>query len=225
MVKRERENLRQLLRVTARLEERDLGSAVNAVRSAGAKEVVLPPGVRVEYGGLYASQQRAFLELVIVLAASAACVAAVLLVQFGSFAATIAIAVPSALALTGSLLALAITGTPLNVSSIVGMVMVIGIIAKNGILLVDFAQRAEAHATRAEALVQAGRVRLRPILMTSFAAAAGLLPLAFGVGAGGQMQQPLAIAILGGLSTSMMFSLFGVPIAFMALAREADVPA
>ena len=95
------------------------------------------------------------------------------------------------------------------------MIMVVGIVAKNGILLLDFAGASREHERRSEAaLVSAGRVRLRPILMTSLAAVAGLAPLAFGIGAGGQMQQPLAIAILGGVSLSMLFSLIGVPLLY-----------
>jgi multidrug efflux pump subunit AcrB len=208
---RERENLRQLVRVTARLEGRDLGSALLDVRRTVAVNV--PPGIAVEYGGVYASQQQAFAELVRVFCASMACVGALLLVEFGSFAAVAAIVVGSSLAVSGALLALWLTKTAVNVSSLVGMIMVLGIVAKNGILLVDFANRERAHGemTLEEALIEAGRVRLRPILMTSLAAIAGLTPLAFGLGAGGEMQQPLAIAILGGISMSMLFSLVAVP--------------
>jgi multidrug efflux pump subunit AcrB len=113
-----------------------------------------------------------------------------------------------------------VTGTPLNVSSIVGMIMVVGIVAKNGILLLDFAGREYRQTGDVEAaLIRAGRVRLRPILMTSMAAVAGLAPLAFGIGAGSRMQQPLAIAILGGVSLAMLFSLIGVPLLFLLLAR------
>src|SRR5438552_2004047 len=120
----------------------------------------------------------------------------------------------------GSLLALWMTGTALNVSSLVGMIMVVGIVAKNGILLLDFAEREYAQTNDLEtALVRAGRVRLRPILMTSIAAGAGLAPLAVGLGAGAQTQQPLAIAILGGLSISMLFSLVGVPVLHVVLSR------
>jgi multidrug efflux pump subunit AcrB len=106
------------------------------------------------------------------------------------------------------------------VSSIIGMIMVVGIVAKNGILLLDFANRDYAHSHDLEAaLVHAGSIRLRPILMTTLAALAGLAPLGLGIGAGGQMQQPLAIAILGGVSLSMIFSLIGVPLLYLLLAR------
>ena len=219
-IERTRENLRQLVRVTARLEGRDLGSATRDVREALARDLVLPAGVSLEYGGLYASQQRAFRELVTVFFAAVACVLALLLIEFGSVAAAVAIVVGSSLALSGSLAALWATGTALNVSSMVGMIMVVGIVAKNGILLLDFAGRSGSDTGDVNAaLVRAGSVRLRPIIMTSLAAVAGLAPLAFGIGAGGQMQQPLAIAILGGISLAMLFSLLGVPLLYMLAGR------
>ncbi len=216
---RTREDLRQVARVTGRLEGRDLGSAVAAVRSMLAGRLPLPPGVMIELGGLHASQQAAFRELALVFLASLALVSALLVVEFGALAPAVAIVVGSSLAVSGSLVTLWATGVALNVSSVVGMIMVVGIVAKNGILLVDFAQRAVARGVDLEpALLDAGRVRLRPILMTSLAAAAGLAPLAAGVGAGAQMQQPLAIAILGGLSVSMLLSLVGVPLVYVLLA-------
>lgn len=224
-VQRTRENLRQLVRVTARLSNRDLGSVSRDVQRALSTKLALPPGVTLEYGGLYASQQRAFTELVAVFVGSIVCVAALLLIEFGSIAAAVAIVIGSSLALSGSLLALWVTQTALNVSSIVGMIMVVGIVAKNGILLLDFAGRAYARTHDLEAaLIEAGGVRLRPILMTSMAAVAGLAPLALGIGAGSQMQQPLAIAILGGVSLSMLFSLIGVPLLYLLLARPVPVP-
>ena len=219
-VQRDRENLRQLVRVTARLAGRDLGSVTRDMQHA-LDGLPLPAGVSLEYGGLYASQQRAFAELVLVFLASLFCVSALLLIEFGSIAAVVAIVVGSSLALSGSLLALWVTGTALNVSSIVGMIMVVGIVAKNGILLLDFAGRELVRCGDLElALVEAGRVRLRPIVMTSLAAVAGLAPLAFGIGAGGEMQQPLAVAIIGGVSLSMLFSLIGVPLLYAVLARR-----
>lgn len=220
MVQRERENLRELVRVTARLDGRDLGSVTRDIQQAVAG-LSLPAGVTVAYGGLYASQQQAFGELLTVFLGSAACVSVLLLIEFGSVAATLAILIGSSLALTGSLGALWVTGTALNVSSIVGMIMVVGIVAKNGILLLDFAGRAyERGGDLQSALVEAGAVRLRPILMTSLAAVAGLAPLAFGVGAGSQMQQPLAVAIVGGVAVSMVFSLIGVPVLYMMFSRH-----
>jgi CzcA family heavy metal efflux pump len=225
-VQRTRENLRQLVRVTGRLSERDLGSVTGEVQQRLDRQLTLPAGITLEYGGLYASQQQAFSELLLVFVGAVACVAALLLVEFGSVAAVVAIVLGSSLALSGSLLSLWATGTALNVSSIVGMIMVVGIVAKNGILLLDFAGR-EYHRTgnMEAALIRAGRIRLRPILMTSLAAMAGLAPLALGIGAGSQMQQPLAISILGGVSLSMLFSLIGVPLLFLLLARPEPITA
>ena len=223
-VKRARENLRSLVRVTARIEERDLGSVIADVKSAIVAGLALPAGVTVEYGGLYASQQRAFGELSLAFTAALASVAAVLLVEFGSLAAVAAIVLGSATAVSGSLVALWATGTALNVSSVVGLIMVLGIVAKNGILLLDFAVREFAvGGDLATALREAGQIRLRPILMTSTAAIAGLAPLAVGFGAGSEMQQPLAIAIVGGLSLSMVFSLLGVPLAYSLLVRKTAI--
>lgn len=223
--KRERENLRSLVRVTARIEDRDLGSVMADVRRLLAEKLPLPGGVSVEYGGLYASQQRAFAELALAFGAALASVSALLLVEFGSLAAVVAIVVGSATALCGSLATLWASGTALNVSSVVGLIMVLGIVAKNGILLLDFASRELASTgDLATALVDAGRIRLRPILMTSAAAIAGLAPLALGLGAGSEMQQPLAIAIVGGLSLSMIFSLLGVPLLYALLVRGRRTP-
>ena len=219
-VQRQREDMRTLVRVTARVEDRDLGSAMHDVQRALA-DLPLPAAVTLAYGGLYASQQRAFAELVLLAAAAIACVGALLLLEFGSLAATIAILIASSLALAGSLAALWCTTTALNVSSIVGMIMVVGIAAKNGILLLDRAARGQMRSDDLDAaLVEAGTVRLRPILMTTFAALAGLAPLAVGLGAGGEMQQPLAIAVLGGVSLSMLCSLFGVPLLYKLMARR-----
>jgi len=222
VVQRQRENLRQLVRVTANLDGRDLGSVTRDVRAV-VTGLALPPGVTLEYGGLYASQQQSFTELLLVFLAALASMSVLLLMEFGSVAAAVAIVAGSAMAVCGSLLALWLTGIALNVSSFVGMVMVVGIVAKNGILLLDFADRARARgADLVTGLSDAGRVRLRPILMTSLAAAAGLMPLALGIGAGGEMQQPLAVAILGGLAFSMLCSLIGVPLLYAMLTRPAE---
>jgi multidrug efflux pump subunit AcrB len=223
-VKRARENLRPVVRVTARIEERDLGSVMADVKRAVATGLLLPTAMSVEYGGLYASQQRAFGELAFAFAAALASVAAVLLVEFGSLAAVAAVVLGSATAVSGSLVALWATSTALNVSSVVGLIMVLGIVAKNGILLLDFAIREFATSgDLTAALMEAGRIRLRPILMTSAAAVAGLVPLAIGLGAGSEMQQPLAIAIVGGLALSMIFSLLGVPLAYSLLVGRTAV--
>jgi multidrug efflux pump subunit AcrB len=223
-VQREREDLRPLVRVTARLEGRDLGSTMRDVRRA-LDAMTMPPGVSLSYGGLYANQQRAFTDLLVLFAGSLACISVVLLVEFGTLRAAFAVVAGSALALAGSLTALWLTHTALNVSSIIGMIMVVGIVAKNGILLLDRAVRTAAHGTELEpALIEAARVRLRPIVMTSLAAAAGLAPLAAGIGTGAEMQQPLAIAILGGMAVSMVCSLIGVPLLYATVSRRQPPP-
>jgi CzcA family heavy metal efflux pump len=220
-VQRDREDMRTLVRVTARVQGRDLGSAMHDIRNALA-DLPLPAGVTLVYGGLYASQQRAFAELLILAATAIACVGALLLLEFGSLSATVAILIASSLALTGSLSALWFTHTAINVSSIVGMIMVVGIAAKNGILLLDRAGQIRARGDDLDAaLVEAGAVRLRPILMTTLATLAGLTPLAVGLGAGSEMQQPLAIAVLGGVSLSIFCSLFGVPLLYRLMERPA----
>ena len=218
-IERIREDLRPLLRVSARIQGDDLGSVMRALRRRIQTELSLPPGVALEYGGLYASQQRAFAELILVFVAAGTCLSLVLLVEFGSPAAVVAIVSCSLLSLAGSILALWLTATAVNLSSMVGMLMVVGIVAKNGILLLDATQREDEHQSLRESLLRAGEVRLRPILMTSLAAGAGLLPLAFGLGIGSQMLRPLALAILGGMSLSMLFSLGGIPLVYSLLAR------
>jgi len=137
---------------------------------------------------------------------------AVLLFEFRTFSAPTAILGSALLSTFGGFLALLITGTTFNVASFMGMIMVIGIVAKNGILLLDAEHRyRELGLSRAEAMIQAGRRRLRPIAMTAFATVAGMLPLAFAIGQGSQMLQPLAIVVIGGLLSSMVLSLIFTP--------------
>jgi CzcA family heavy metal efflux pump len=197
-----RENLRLMVPVTARLEERDLGSAVAEVgdRLAG---LALPRGYRLEIGGQRLSQRAAFLALGLALAAAIALVLLVLVFQFGGFAAPLAILGAAPVALGGGVAALYATGVPLNVSSLLGAILLIGLVVKNGILLLHRAAAAEAEGVPlAQALAEAGALRLRPILMTTLCTLVGLLPLALGLGAGAEMHRPLAVAVLGGLALS-----------------------
>ena len=206
-----RDNLQRVLDVTARLENLNLGSGIAAVKKAVAG-LGLPPSIRVEYGGGYAEQQRSFHDLVIVLALAIVLVFTVLLFEFGSFAAPVAILSSALLSTSGVVLALLVTGTTFNISSFMGLIMVIGIVAKNGILLLDADERYRREGMNAEqAMVAAGERRLRPIMMTALAAMAGMIPLALGWGAGSQMLQPLAIAVIGGLLASMVLSLVVTP--------------
>jgi len=206
-----RENLQRNVTVTARLEGVDLGSGVAAAQRTIAG-LHLPAAIRVEYGGAYQEQQRSFADLMIVLVLAVLLVFTVLLFEFGGFAAPIAVIASALLSTVGVFLALLVTRTTFNLSSFMGLIMVIGIVAKNGILLLDADQRFRAEGLSPEdSMIQAGERRLRPILMTALATIAGMIPLALGWGAGSQMLQPLAIAVIGGILASMVLSLVITP--------------
>jgi multidrug efflux pump subunit AcrB len=215
-----RENLQQLITVTARLEGSDLGTAISKVQQT-ITAMHLPPDVRIEYGGTYQEQQQSFHELLRVLVLSLALVFGVLLAEFRNFSAPIAILTSSVLSIAGVVLALLVTQTSFNVASFMGLIMVIGIVAKNGILLLDADERYrhEGGSPR-EAMVHAAQRRLRPILMTASAAICGMLPLAFALGSGSQMLQPLAISVIGGLVISMVLSLIVTPVIYYLLTRS-----
>jgi multidrug efflux pump subunit AcrB len=206
-----RETLRLMVPVTARLEGRGLGSAVAEVE-ARLRGVTLERGYTVEIGGQRLSQREAFGALGWALGAAIALVLLVLVFQFGGFSAPVAILTATPVALAGGVLALCATRVALNVSSLLGAILLTGLVVKNGILLLHQAAEAEARgAPLDDALAEAGRLRLRPILMTTLCTLVGLLPLAFGIGAGAEMHRPLAIAVLGGLTLSTLGTLFVVP--------------
>jgi CzcA family heavy metal efflux pump len=215
-----RDNLRNLSTVTARLEGRDLGSAVDEIKSRLYKEVNIPPGTDIEFGGLYQIQQESFRGLAMVLLMSILLIFIILVFEFRSFSHPVAILVATILCGSGALLALFLTGTALNISSFMGAIMVVGIVHKNGILMLDSEQHftAEGYELR-DAIFRAGRRRLRPILMTALATIFGMLPLALGIGSGAQILQPLAIAVIGGVTISMVLSLLVTP-ALFCLLRE-----
>jgi len=215
----QRENLKQMALVSARLEERDLGSAVAEVRSKLA-QVKRPVGYTTEVGGQYAAQRRSFRELLTVFAVATALVFIILVVQFGRFIPAILIILAAPLSLSGAFALLKITGTDLNVSSAMGLILLVGLVVKNGIVLLDYTHhlRDLGHPFT-EALEIAGRVRLRPILMTTLCTLFGLLPLALGFGAGAELQRPLALAVIGGLALSTFVTLYLVPLAYRALSR------
>ena len=216
-----RENLQREVAVTARLEGTNLGSGMDAVMKA-VNGLHLPSSIRVTYGGTYQEQQKSFHDLVLVLILAVLLVFIVLLFEFGTFSAPLAILASALLSTSGVFIALLITGTTFNVSSFMGMIMVIGIVAKNGILLLDADQTFRKLGLSAEeAMLQASRRRLRPIVMTALAAVAGMLPLAFALGAGSQMLQPLAIAVIGGILISMVLSLVITPAVHYFLSRTA----
>jgi CzcA family heavy metal efflux pump len=206
-----RESLQRVANVTARLENIDLGAGIAAVQKAVA-DLKLPPAIRVEYGGTYQEQRKSFRDLVVVLIFAVVLIFLVLLFEFRSYSAPLAILSSAILSTSGVFFALLITRTEFNVSSFMGLIMVVGIVAKNGILLLDANQKYRAEGIAAEeAMINAGRRRLRPIVMTALAAVAGMLPLALAIGAGSQMLQPLAIAVIGGILVSMVLSLIITP--------------
>jgi multidrug efflux pump subunit AcrB len=215
-----RENLQREKEVTARLEGVDLGTGVAAVQKM-VTDLHLPASIRVEYGGTYKEQQKSFHDLVVVLLLALVLIFLVLLFEFRSFSAPIAILSSAVLSTSGVFLALLITRTTFNISSFMGLIMVVGIVAKNGILLLDANQKFRAVGFSAEeAMIQAGRRRLRPIVMTAMAAIAGMLPLSLALGAGSQMLQPLAIAVIGGILISMVLSLIITPAIQYYLTRD-----
>ena len=219
-----RENLRQMAIITARLENRDLGSAVAEVKSMLAT-VKLPVGFSFEVGGLYESQRQAFRELLLVSAIATALVFLILVIQFRAFVPSLLILLAAPLSLGGAFAMLIWTNTDLNVSSAMGLILLVGLVVKNGIVLLDFVEMRRAEGLPFhDAIIAAARIRLRPILMTTLCTLFGLLPLALGIGAGAELQKPLALAVIGGLSLSTLVTLYLVPSAFLAVGggRRAD---
>src|ERR1039457_6504442 len=216
-----RENLLRDVVVSARLEGVDLGTGVASVKKS-VDQLHLPSSIRVLYGGTYQVQQKSFRDLIFVLVLAVVLVFIVLLFEFRTFTAPLAILTSAVLSICGVFLALFITRTTFNISSFMGMIMVIGIVAKNGILLLDAEQKFRAAGlSLEEAVIQAAKQRLRPIVMTALAAVAGMLPLAFAMGAGSQMLKPLAIAVIGGVMISMVLSLIITPAVHLFVTRTA----
>jgi len=213
-----RENQQQMIDVTSDISARSLGAIMNDVKPILAANPP-PAGVRVELAGQYASQQAAFKALLLVLALAIMSVVAVMVMQFQSFVEPVVVLLAAPLSFVGAIGLLLVTGTPLNVSSFMGLILLVGLIVKNGIILLDFTR----HLMRveglplAEALRRAGRIRLRPILMTTLCTLFGLLPLALGLGAGSELQRPLALAVIGGLALSTPITLFVVPTLLVAI--------
>ena len=215
-----RENLQRDVQVTARFEGMSLGEGMVKVQQAIAA-LQLPPEIRVQYGGQYEEQQKSFQDLVFVLVLAIVLVFMVLLFEFGNFAAPVAVLCSALLSTSGVFFALLITRTTFNISSFMGLIMVIGIVAKNGILLLDADQKFRAEGVPPEeAMMRAGERRLRPIMMTALATVAGMLPLSLAWGAGSQMLQPLAIAVIGGILASMVLSLVVTPAVRYYLGRQ-----
>ena len=214
-----RDDLRQNVSITARLEGRDLGSAMNEIRTKLSQDDSLAAG-SIEYGGLYQQQQESFQNLVMVLIVAIILVFTVLLLEFRSFTEPLSIVFGALLALSGSIAALWITGTTLNIISFLGAIIGVGIVAKNGILMLDCVEQLRAEGLSLDdALIRSGQRRLRPVLMTSLAAALGMLPLAYGIGSGADMLKPLAIAVIGALCISVLLSLIATPVLFAVINR------
>ncbi|MGA9418530.1 MAG: efflux RND transporter permease subunit, partial [Candidatus Cybelea sp.] len=200
--------------VSANTTGRSLSTTIAGVREAVSR-AGLPPGYAAEIQGAYRAQQESFREFAAVITIAIGLVFFVMLVAFGSFRQPLVILAAVPLAPIGIAIALTITHTSINVASFMGCLLLVGLVVKNGILFVDAAnrRRAEGHEVD-DALMLAGRERLRPILMTALAAIGGLLPLAFGIGAGAAMERPLAIAVVGGLSTATLFTLVLIPVLY-----------
>jgi len=214
-----RENLRSMALVSGRLEGRDLGSAVAEIRDR-LQMVKLPVGYTFEIGGQYESQRQAFRELLMVFGIAAVLVFAILVMQFRAWVPALLILMAAPLSLAGALALLALTGTDLNVSSAMGLILLIGLVVKNGIMLLDFSERLhEGGEPWDSAIAHAGRIRVRPILMTTFCTLFGLLPLALGLGSGAELQKPLALAVIGGLALSTPVTLLAIPGLYAAIRR------
>jgi multidrug efflux pump subunit AcrB len=214
-----RENLRTMALLTARLEGRDLGSAVDELRGRLSK-LSLPVGYGLEIGGQYESQRQAFRELWLVLGIACSLVFFIMLVEFRAFTPALLILATAPLSFGGAFALLLITGTELNVSSVMGLILLVGLVVKNGIVMLDYAHHLSADGLAwPDALARAAQVRLRPILMTTLCTLCGLLPLALGLGAGAELQKPLALAVIGGLSLSTAVVLYALPAVYLAVRR------
>ena len=223
----ERENQQQMIAMTADVSGRSLGGVMGDVQRVLAAQPP-PAGVRVALGGQYASQQEAFRGLLLVLGLAVVSVCAVMVVQFESFVEPLVVLLVAPVSFVGALALLLATGTALNVSSFMGLILLIGLIVKNGIILLDFTRlRMLAERLPLEAAIrEAARVRLRPILMTTLCTLFGLLPLALGIGTGSELQRPLALAVIGGLALSTPITLFAVPTLLVAIrGRDYLIPA
>ena len=214
----QRENQQGMIALTGDVSTRSLGAVMTDVKRVLAQHPP-PPSIRVEIAGQYANQQASFRALMIVLALASVSVVAIMLVQFRSFVEPLLIVLAAPVSFVGAVSLLWVTGTQLNVSSLMGLILLIGLIVKNGIILIDFTEhRMRYDGERLEdAIRHAARVRLRPILMTTLCTLAGLTPLALGLGAGSELQKPLAIAVIGGLALSTPVTLFLVPTLLVAI--------
>jgi CzcA family heavy metal efflux pump len=215
-----RENLQNMGVVTARLSGRDLGSVMKDIQKNISQQINLPQGYAIVYGGAFAEQQKSFSELLIILVSASLLVFCVILAIYREFRIAFTILFIAVLGIAGCLLALFLTGTPLNVGSYTGMIMIVGIIGENAFFTVLQFKEAMREMTVHDSIVYAISTRLRPKLMTALGAIISLMPLAIGIGAGAQLHQPLAIAITGGFIAAMPLLLIVLPTMIMALYRK-----
>ena len=216
----ERENLKPMIAITARLNNRDLGTTLKEIQQKIQSHLVLPVGYMIEYGGAYAEQQQAFSELLLILIGSCFLVFVVILFLFRNIKVSLLIILIAVLGVAGSFIALFITGTPLNVGSYTGIIMIVGIIGENSIFTYLQFKYEREKVGRDNAIVFAISTRLRPKLMTALGAISALFPLALGIGTGAQMHQPLAIAIIGGLIIALPLLLIVLPSFLRIIEKE-----
>jgi len=216
----DRENLQSMIPVEARLNNRDLGSVMTELQSEIKAKVNLPQGYHISYGGAYQEQQKSFSELLIILLSAALLVFTVMIFMFKNIRVALLIIAISILGISGSMIALFLTGTPLNVGSYTGIIMIIGIIGENAIFtFLQFHQTLETSSPD-EAVVYAISTRLRPKLMTAIGAIIALSPIALGIGTGAQLHQPLAIAVIGGFVIALPLLLIVYPSMLRLLFRN-----
>ena len=208
----QRENLQTMSVVTGRLDNRDLGSVMEEIKVTVSKEIALPTGYYIEYGGAYKDQQQSFKELLMILIASSLLVFGVILFLFKDFRVALIILLISVLGISGSYILLFITNTPLNVGSYTGIIMIVGIISENAIFtFLQFRETFKITRNVNQSLIYSISTRLRPKLMTALGAIIALMPLAIGIGTGSELHQPLAIAVIGGFLIAMPLLLVVLP--------------
>jgi multidrug efflux pump subunit AcrB len=212
-----------MIPITARLNNRDLGSVMKDIQQEIKSKVNLPQGYHISYGGAYEEQQQSFSELLIILLSAALLVFTVMIFMFKEIKVALLILFISVLGISGSMIALFLTGTPLNVGSYTGIIMIIGIIGENAIFtFLQFHQTLETSSPD-EAVIYAISTRLRPKLMTAIGAIIALSPIALGIGTGAQLHQPLAIAVIGGFVIALPLLLIVYPSMLRLLYKSVTV--
>jgi HAE1 family hydrophobic/amphiphilic exporter-1 len=215
----------RVITVQANTRGRPLSEVIGDIPDRIRQQVQFPPGYTMRQGGETQDQQEVFGRILFALLMAIMLMYVVLVVQFGSFLDPLSILLSLPLSLIGVMLALLVTGSTPNLTSLIGVILLMGIVAKNAILLIDFARSEEQGTDRREALILAGRVRLRPILMTTFALIAGMIPVALGVGEGADFRAALGIAVIGGVITSTILTLLVIPTVYAILADWRDAAA